>query len=316
MRWCVDVVGLRRKTSPDDAVEDLKIRFVVGDLLDAASLREAMQGIDWVFHVAAVADYWQVSNEVVYRVNVDGAKNVMQAALDAGVQRLVLTSSSSALGLPKADGVLLTEEDTFSLKPSDFPYGHSKSLAEEAMHEFVEKGLPALSVLPSAVIGPRDLKFNAGELILQALKPTLPVIPIPKGGLNYIDVRDLVDGMIAAAQKGKVGGRYLLAGHNLTHRETIESVDEALGTSQRVLQLPRWLLPPLAEVVAVLKRLGVELPIDRGRVLLSRAYVYYDNSRAVNELGLQTRPFVESVRDAYDWYVENDYFAKRGVEPL
>lgn len=310
----VEVVGLRRKNSPDDAIEGLKVNFVVGDILDAESLVPAMKGVDCVFHVAAVADYWRTPAPTIYKVNVDGARNVFEAALKAKVKKVVFTSSSAAVGFPTKPGEILDETDHFSLDPKDFPYAHSKELAEQVMQEYVTKGLPAVAVLPAAVIGPRDLKFNTSELIVQALKPTLPVLPLPRGGLNIIDVRDCVAGQLAAADHGKVGERYLLAGNNLTHRETMETINKVLGTSLSILELPGWVFVPAAELVGLLKGLGVNLPVDKGRVLHSREFIYYDNSKAVKDLKLSVRSFADSVRDTYNWYLENDYFAKRGIK--
>lgn len=309
----IDVVGLRRKNSPEDAIEGLKLTFAMGDILDAESLETAMKDVDWVFHVAAVADYWRMPEATIYKVNVDGARNVFEAALKAGVKKVVYTSSSAAVGLPRPGKPLMDENDRFNLKPSEFFYGHSKQMAEDLMLKYVAKGLNAVSVLPSAVIGPRDMKFNSGELIVQALKPSLPVMPLPRGGLNFIDVRDCVAGQIAAAEKGKNAGRYLLAGHNLTHRETMQQVNQVLETSVPIVELPRWVFVPAAEVVGVLQKLGAKLPIDKGRVLHSREFMYYDNSKAVHELDLSVRPFADSVRDAYEWYIENDYLSRRGI---
>ncbi len=309
----IEVVGLRRKNSPEDAIEGLKLTFAVGDILDPGSLVTAMQGVDWVFHAAAVADYWRMPADVIYRVNVDGARNVLDAASKAGVKRVVVTSSSAALGMPTPQRPVLDETDTYNLKPEDFPYGHSKHLAEQVVQDAVGKGLDAVITLPAAVIGPRDLKFNAGELIAQALKPTLPFLPLTRGGLNFIDVRDCVQAHIAAAEKGKSGQRYLLAGHNFTHRESMEQVNAVLGTHLPIVEMPRWAIPPMAELVEVLRKLGTKLPVDKGRVLHSREYIYYDNSKAVGELGLAPRPFADSVRDAYLWYAENHYLEKRGI---
>jgi len=309
----IDVVGLKRKNSPEDAIGGLKLTFAVGDILDADSLVGAMKGVDWVFHAAAVADYWRTPEEIIYKVNVDGAKNVLEAALKAKVKRVVMTSSSAALGMPTKERPIRDETDQFDMEPKEFPYGHSKHVAEQIMKEYVAKGLHAVSVLPAAVIGPRDFKFNAGELIAQALKPTLPILPMTKGGLNFIDVRDCVNAHIAAAEKAKPGERYLLGGDNYTHRQTMEMVNQVLGTSLTVVETPRWMIGIMAELVGLLQKLGAKLPVDKGRVLHSREYIYYNNAKAVKELGLTARPFTESVRDAYFWYAENNYLTKRGI---
>ena len=309
----MDVVGLRRSNSPEDAVRGLDVSFVTGNILFPETLPLAMKDIDWVFHVAAIADYWQVPAETVHRVNVQGTRNVLQAAQQAGVKRVVITGSSASLGVPRDAKPLLDEDAQFNLKPHIFPYGYSKHLADQLMLEFAQQGLEVVSVLPSAVIGPRDLKINAGEIIIQALKPTLPKLPLPHGGLNYIDVRDCVDAHIAAAQKGKPGERYILAGHNLTHHEVMEIVNQTLGTSVEVIDIPGWTVLPLAGLIWTARRLGIDLPVDSGRVLLSREFLYYNNNKAIRELGLKIRPFAESVRDTYEWYIQNNYLQKRGI---
>ena len=307
----VEVVGLRRQTSPDDAVEGLPIQFVTGDILQPETLRPAFEGIDWVFHVAAIADDWKFPAETVHRVNVGGARNVMQAALDAGVRRFVLTSSSSALGKPEYEKQLMDETKTFNLKPDLWPYGYSKYLANQLVPEFAGKGLPIVSVMPAAIMGPRDLKFISGELLVRVLKRQS--LPFPRGGLNWIDTRDVVAGHIAAAEKGRAGETYLLAGHNMTHQEYIQIIGDVLKVKPNFLRIPRMVLPPFAAAVTLLHSLGMSLPVERARVLLSGNYIWYDNSKAVNELDLTLRPFADTVREAYEWYCDNDYFQKRGI---
>lgn len=307
----VEVVGLRRKTSPDDAVEGLNIQFVTGDILQPETLRPALEGIDWVFHVAAIADDWKFPAETIHKVNVGGARNVMQAALDAGVKRFVLTSSSSALGKPEYEKQLMDETKSFNLEPGLWPYGYSKYLANQLVGEFADKGLSAVAVMPAAIMGPRDLKFISGELLVRVLKRQF--LPFPRGGVSWIDTRDVVAGHIAAAEKGRSGETYLLAGHNMTHLEYMEIIGGTLRVKPNVLRIPRLVLPPFAAVVTLLHRLGVTLPVERARILLSGTYIWYDNSKAVNELGLTVRPFADTVRESYEWYRDNDYFQKRGI---
>nr|MBN1228435.1 NAD-dependent epimerase/dehydratase family protein [Anaerolineae bacterium] len=307
----VEVVGLRRKTSLDDAVKGLDLTFMTGDVLDVDSLRRAAEGVDWVFHLAAIADDWNFPAELVYRVNVDGAKNMMQAALEAGVKRFVLTSSAGAL-VPPSPGMTLDDETkTFGMNPRQWAYGHSKHLAEQTMQDYVFRGLDAVAVLPSAVMGPGDLKFISGELIVRAVKRE--VFPLPEGGLNFIDMRDAAEGHIAAVEKGRPGERYILSGHNMTHTEALQIISQVLGIPVRRIKLPRWGLPPAAGLVMGLRRMRVKLPIEHARVLLSGSYLYYDNSKAVRELGLTIRPFEDTVRDTYRWYYEHGYFARRGI---
>ncbi|HID89848.1 MAG TPA: NAD-dependent epimerase/dehydratase family protein, partial [Anaerolineae bacterium] len=140
LRRGYEVRAMHRPTSRLDALEGLEVEQVVGDILDPPSLARAMEECDWVFHVAAVSDYWRTPPEVIYRVNVEGTRNVVEAALRAGVHRLIYTSSVGALGIPP-EGRLLDESSVFNLPPHRFPYGHSKHLAEEVVREAVAEGL-------------------------------------------------------------------------------------------------------------------------------------------------------------------------------
>lgn len=301
----VDVVGLRRSTSTDAASGDLKMTAAVGDILDIDSLRKAVKEVDWVFHVAAIADDWNFADDLVYRVNVEGARNVLQASLEAGVKRFVFTSSAAALGIPDQAGQVLDESHSFNLKPEMWAYGHSKHLAEQVVREYVEQGLHAVSVLPSAVMGPRDVKLISGQLLLRVLKGE--IFPLPDGGLNIIDARDVALGHIAAAEKGAAGQRYILSGHNMTHMDCLTAIGNSVDRPPRRIKIPRWVLPIAAKAVGVGRRFGLRLPIEQGRVLLAGTYLYYDNGRAQNELGLEIRSLTDTIRDTYLWYEQHGY---------
>ena len=312
----IEVRALQRKTSPQDAISGLEYEPVIGDLMDVDSLAAAVEGVDWVFHLAGISDWRHTPADVVYRVNVDGARNMMEAAKRAGVKRFVLTSSSSALGKPPPGRDLIDENDAFNLKPEEFAYGHSKYLAELEAEKFAHEGLHVVMVLPTAVMGPRDLKFISGELIIQVLKRGIP--GVPPGGLNYIDVRDLAEAHIAAAENGRSGEKYILGGNNMTHRESIDIIAMAVGAKAPAIDIPRWAIPPMAVLFDVLKTVGVKLPgnVDGDSVRLSKEFLYYDTGKAHRDLGLKTRPFEESVRDAYEWYKENGYLEKAGVKAI
>jgi dihydroflavonol-4-reductase len=307
----VEVVGLRRSTSPAVALEGLALTPVTGDILDPDSLRPAMKGVDWVFHAAAIADDWHYPAETIYRVNVEGTRNVVRAAREAGVTRFVYTSSVAALGTPGPDQPLLDETSTYNLDPRDWPYGHSKALAEGVVREEAGGAMQAVTLLPSAIMGPCDWKFISGELIVRALKRQ--IFPFPEGGLNFVDMRDCAAAHVAAAECDNPGPRYVIGGHNLTHRETLTAIGGALGVPVHILRMPKWALPSIAAGVTLLHRLGVDLPTERARVLLSGHHIYVDSSKAARDLNLRARPFAESVRDAYHWYREHGYLERRGV---
>src|SRR5512146_2916570 len=152
-RW--DVRILERPGASRELLEGGPFEFVTGDVLQPETLPPAMHGIDVVFHAAGVVDYWRQGVERMYRVNVDGTRNVMEAAYNARIARVVHTSSTAAMGIHP--DVLVDESYTFNVKPERFVYGHSKYLAEEVVFEFVKRGLPAVIVNPTTVVGPRDI---------------------------------------------------------------------------------------------------------------------------------------------------------------
>jgi dihydroflavonol-4-reductase len=294
---------LRRTTSRLDALEGIPVEFVVGDILDSGSLATAMQDCELVYHVAATSEYWRAGKETVYRVNVEGTRHVMEAALEAGVERVVHTSSVAAMGYPPRDK-LIDETQAFPPGLSWWPYGHSKHLAELEVHKAVAQGLPAVLVNPAIVIGPRDINFISGSLVRASVKGQLLVVP--PGGSNLVHVDDVVAGHLAAAEQGGVGERYILGGENLSHWEAAKIMASVTGGPRPRLELPHWSLAPLARLIDGFNTLSRRTPLIAGeQVLLGGETFYVDNSKAVRELGLPQTPFRKAAEDAFVWYKEH-----------
>lgn len=299
---------LHRESSSLEALAGLAYESVLGDILDEpAMLAGAMASSDWVFHVAAVADYWRQGKEWIYRVNVQGTKNVLEAARLAGVRRLVFTSSLAAMGVPP-DGQLLDEESEFNLPPARSPYGHSKVLAEQAVRQAARAGLEAVIVNPSVVLGPRDVNMISGSIIVEAAKGLLRVAPA--GGVNFVDVADVVAGQIAAAERGRAGERYILGGENVPYDEAVVTISRIVGRTPPRLTIPRWSLPLLATGVRAARALlGNRVPLDENQVRMMGAYIYADSSKARRELDLPHTPFTSTVQRTYNWYNRNGYLS-------
>lgn len=299
----------RRSSSSMLALKGLDYEAVVGDVLaPPEELAELMDGVDWVFHLAAVADYWRQDSQLLYRVNVDGTKNVLAAAQMAGVKRLVYTSSVSALGLPEGDEVL-TEASQFNLKPQDWPYAHSKHLAEIEVRRACDAGLECVIVLPTVSMGPRDLNLISGSIIVEAARGLARVFP--PGGSNFVAVEEVVAGHIAAARQGRVGERYILGGENLPYRQATAIVCEIVGRPAPKIGLPAWGLGPLAVAVRGARAIfGNRIPFDDWHVRLSGINLYFDPQKAVRELGLKIVPFRRAAKNAFDWYNENGYLTQ------
>jgi dihydroflavonol-4-reductase len=250
-----------------------------------------------------MAQYWRSGKETIYRMNVEGTRNVVRAALEVGVQRVVHTSSVAALGYPQR-GALADESQVFPAELSWWAYGHSKYLAELEVNKAVAQGLPAIIVNPTIIIGPRDINFVSGSTIRASVRGQLRMVP--PGGSNVVHVDDVVAGHLAAAEQGRVGERYILGGENLSHWDMATILATVTGGPRPWLVLPRWSLPPLARLIDAFNSLSPRPPLVTGEhIRLSGETFYVDNSKAVRDLGLPQTPFHQAVADAYTWYREH-----------
>jgi len=307
------VRALHRASSRLDALQDVTVEHAIGDVTEPETLIEAIHGCDVVFHVAAVADYWRQSVDKLYRINVDGTRAVCQAALDAKVHRLVFTSSVASLGIPRP-GQLADESHQFNLPPERFRYGHSKLLAEGVVRDFVARGLEAVIVNPSIILGPGDLNLISGSIVTEVASGHVPPV-YPPGGVNYIDVADVCVGHIAAAERGRAGERYVLAAHNLTHREAMQIVCEVAGIPGPRFELPRALIRPLAAMIDLAaKLLRRPLALNGDQLRMSGEFIYFDAGKAARELSLPQTPFRQTVERTYQWYKSHGYLGRRAKD--
>lgn len=301
-----DVRALCRATSSLDALDGLDTTLAIGDILDAPSLVAAMRGCALVFHLAAVSDYWRTPAERIYRVNVEGTRHVLAAALEAGVERLVYTSSVGALGVPPP-GRLLDESATFNLPPRRFPYGHSKHLAEQAVQEAIARGLDAVIVNPTGVIGARDVHFIGGSVLREVHRGLSWFAP--PGGLNWVDAETAGLGHVLAAERGHIGERYILGGENVSHRAAMEIVAAVVGGRRPLATLPRPLMSVVALLTDAFNAVWPGTPLFSGeQVRLSGAGIYCDCRKAQRELGFPHTPFRIAVERAYAWYRAHGYW--------
>ncbi len=299
-----DVRILRRPTSKLHALENLTFEEAVGDILDPDSLLPAMKGVDVVFHVAGAADYWRIGRERLYKINVEGTRHVVEAALKARVDRFVYTSSLAAVGPAPDPEHPVDERQTFNWPPERFPYGHSKWLGEQEVRKGIQQGLDAVIVNPSIVIGPRDSHLTTGSLF-KSMKRGLPAVP--RGGSGVVDARDVALGHVRAAERGHQGERYILNAENLSHMELARIIAETLGTSPPFLELPPWAIGPVAFLIDILRAIGVPLPARGDTIRLGVYWFYANNRKSISELGLSYRPVVGAVADAVTWLREHGY---------
>ncbi len=298
-----EVRALRRRSSRLEALDGLTPEFVMGDVNDYSSLEAAMRGCDWVFHAAAISQYWRNKPEQIFRVNVDGTRNVLRAAQACGVRRVIFTSSAGALGVPERPGELIDETHPFNQPPARFPYGYSKLLAEQEVQAAVAAGLDVVIVNPVSVIGQRDVYFVGGEIIRQARRGRL--LAVPPGGTSFVSARAVGLGHVLAAERGLSGERYLLAGDNVTFLELGRVVAEVIGGKPpRYVIPPRW-SEPLARALDALARVGISLGLEGNQLRLSALPLYFDGRKAQRELGFPHVPLRDAVVEAWTWYREH-----------
>ena len=298
-----EVRALVRQGTDQVNVAGLNIDIVEGDLTDRASLVRAAQGCSGLAHVAADYRLWMLDPATAYRTNVDGTRDLMRAALEAGVSRIVYTSSVATLGLVR-DGV--ADEDTPSgIGDMIGDYKRSKFLAEQGVRRLIEEeGVPAVIVNPSAPVGPRDVKPTpTGRLIRDAATGRMPAYV--DTGLNVVHVDDVALGHVLAYAHGVVGDRYILGGDNLTLKQILETVARLAGRKPPRVSLPHGLILPLAHAAEAWGRFtrASDLQLTVDGVRMARKRMFFSSAKAERALGYRHRPAEDALRDAITWFL-------------
>ena len=297
------VRALVRPSSSLRLLEGLPVQIETGDLDEPASCRGALRGCDALFHVAADYRLWVRQPEPMYRTNVDGTRELLLAGAEAGMQRIVYTSSVATLGL-RADHLPSDETTPATLADMIGHYKRSKFLAEQAVRELVAgSGLPVVIVNPSAPVGPADARPTpTGRVVLEAARGRIPAFV--DTGLNLVHVDDVADGHLLAFEHGRIGERYILGGDNLLLREMLAEIAGLVGRKPPRLQLPPRALRPVALVAEAIARLGIgsEPLVTADGVRMARKPMYFTSAKAERELGYRSRPAAEGLRDAIHWY--------------
>lgn len=297
---------LVRPSSDRRNLAGLPVEVLEGDLRNATSLATACAGVDILYHVAADYRLWVRDPSELYRSNVDGTRTLMLAALDAGVPRVVYTSSVATLGV-FSDGRLADEDTPVTVEAMIGHYKRSKYLAERVVDELVTtRGLPAVIVNPSTPIGPRDIKPTpTGRIVRDAALGRLPAYV--DTGLNVAHVDDVARGHLLAAATGVVGRRYILGGENLALRDILAVVAEWCGRTPPRIRLPRRLLFPVAWASEAWARLtdGPEPQATVDGLRMAAKKMYFDDGRARRELGYGSRPARAAIADALAWFRDN-----------
>jgi len=298
---------LVRATADRRNLESLAVEIAIGDLTDPASLAAAVKGCDTLFHVAADYRLWVPDPAAMFRSNVEGTRQLMIAAAEAGVRRIVYTSSVATL-LPRPGGHPAGEEDAGSAADMVGAYKQSKHAAELIVREMIAReGLPAVIVHPSTPIGPRDIKPTpTGKIVVDAASGRMPAYV--DTGLNVVHVDDVAEGHILAFERGQIGRNYILGSENLSLAAILALVAELSDRPPPRIKLPHGVVIPIAAAAEVWARAtGREPFATREAVKLARKTMFFTSERAMRELGYRPRPARAAIEDAIAWFREHRY---------
>lgn len=305
------VRALVRVDSDRRNLRQLPVEVAVGDITHDGSLDEPLRDCDALFHVAADYRLWVPEPQQLYRTNVEGTRNVLEAARRAKVARCVYTSSVATVGLP-ADGSPGTEDTPVALADMIGHYKRSKFLAEQLVRDFIRAGAPVIIVNPSTPIGPGDVRPTpTGQLVLDAARGRMPAYV--DTGLNIVHVDDVAAGHLQAFDHGRIGERYILGGENLTLREILGQISRLRGRKPPRIRLPHAALLPLAYVSEAFARVrgrGTRVTVEGVR--MARKRMYFSSEKAVRELGYNWRPPSAAFEDALLWFREQGVLADIG----
>jgi dihydroflavonol-4-reductase len=305
-----DVRVVVRKTSSRQNIEALDAEVVIGDMRDQASMRAAMKGVRYLFHVAADYRIWARDPGEIERANLEGTEATMRAALAEGVERIVYTSSVATLKV-NAAGDIADETKPAEAHQTIGAYKRSKVLAERAVERMVANdGLQAVIVSPSTPIGPRDVKPTpTGRIIVEAATGKIPAFV--DTGLNLVHVDDVALGHFLALERGMTGERYILGGTNLPLQQMLADIAGLTGRKPPTIKLPRAPLYPLALGAELFAKFSGKEPfVTVDGLRMSKNKMYFTSAKAERELGYRARPYGEGLSDALDWFRANGYLTR------
>lgn len=288
------------------ALEGLNVDRVHGDVLHRDSLDKAFRDADTVYHLAAIITLKSGRDDRAHAVNVDGTRNVVEACLAAKVSRLVHFSSIHALSPEPADETV--DETRALVDPAEgLPYDRSKVLGESAVQEGVKRGLRATILHPTGVIGPYDFgPSQMGRQLINMYKRRIPALVT--GGFNWVDVRDVCQGAMAAEQNANGAGKYVLAGNYITFDQLRHALHAATGVKPPPFMLPLWFARALLPAsVAVEKVTGKTPPLSPMAVACLDQFREISIQKAQSELGYRPRPFHETLADTFEWFRREKY---------
>ncbi|MDD5319288.1 MAG: NAD-dependent epimerase/dehydratase family protein [Methylococcales bacterium] len=288
-------------------LNNFPVEIYEGDLRDTSSLKRAVSGCDNLFHVAADYRLWIPDPDIMYAINVTGTQSLILASAEAGLKRIVYTSSVATLGF-NPDGSPADETTPSSLSLMTGHYKRSKFLAEQAVQQLTDQHkLPLVIVNPSTPIGPYDIKPTpTGRIVLDTLLGRMPAYV--DTGLNIVHADDVAKGHLLAFEQGKAGERYVLGGEDLSLVQILEMIDEITGKKSKRIRLPHNLVLPAAWLMEkAATRTGIEPRATIDGVRMAKKQMFFSSAKAIRELNYRYRPAQDAIKDAILWFCENGY---------
>jgi dihydroflavonol-4-reductase len=296
-----DLVVLVRRDSDCRNLLGLKAEVIYGDLLDIWSVARAVKGCDRVYHAAAEYSLWVPDKRRMYSVNVDGTKNIIEAARRAGVERVVYTSTVGTLGNP-GDGTPGTEKTPVAFEDMAGDYKKSKFMAEQVALDYARGGFPVVIVNPSTPVGAHDIKPTpTGAMIRDFMDRRM--FAYLDTGLNVVDVDDVAEGHILAMEKGRPGEKYILGNRDMKLREIFELLSGMTGIPAPRIKLPYNFVYPIAYISTAVSDLITRRPplAPLDAVKMARKFMYFSPEKAVSELGMPQSPVEGALEKAVRW---------------
>jgi dihydroflavonol-4-reductase len=305
-----EVRVLVRKSSNTQWIRGMGAELIYGDLRQPESLAKALEGCDELYHVAAQYTFYNPNPKEIYESNVQGTRNILQAATEKNLKRVVYTSTVGAIGIPE-NGNHGDEETPITLFDCQGHYKRSKFLAEQEALSFYRKGLPVVVVNPSAPIGVGDAKPTpTGKMIVDFLNGKMPAYL--DTGLNVIDVEDCALGHLLAAEKGRPGERYILGNQNMTLEQIFRELSILTGLKAPKIKVPHSLAMGAAHVSEFISRWNKKPPmVEKEAVILAKKRMFFNSEKAVRELGLPQADARLALRKAVTWYLKNGYVQEK-----
>lgn len=299
-----DVSILRRQSSDLSELEDVHVNHLIGDVTDYESVLDATNDVDHVFHLAGVVGYSKAQRQLMEDVNVGGTRNVVRACLENNIERLLHFSSVVAVGAGFKKNHILDEYSAYNVKHLNLGYFETKKAAEDIVFKAVEtQGLNAVAVNPSTIYGPGDAKKGSRSTQLKVAKGSF--LFYTGGGVSIISIEDVVNASYRAWEVGKTGERYILSGDNITIKKLFEIIADCAGTKPPKIYLPNPIIHAVGKVGDIMESFNKKGLLNSENAWTSTLYHWFDNSKAIKELGLTPMSAEDAIKSSVRWMKDN-----------